>query len=139
MFDKAAKKKFIGILADNTLIISAGELIERGNHEVIIRALARINNPEIYYAIAGKEQLKDYLSDLAKELGVSDRVSFLSFGTAVFKLYHVAAISACSSKIEGLGLSGMEVMAAVAPFEISNALNVIWNIYREIVEDKNEC
>lgn len=86
-----------------------------------------------------KNSSKTILSDLAKELGVSGRVSFLGFGTAVFKLYHVVAISACSSKIEGLGLSGVEVMAAVAPFEISNALNVIWNIYREIVDDKNEC
>ena len=156
----------------------------------------KINNPDIYYAIAGKGPLKDYLSDLAKELGVSDRVIFLGFRTDVFELYHAADISAFPSKIEGLGLAGVEAMAAgvplvssnvhgildyvidgktgyaidpkdvdgyaeaikkladnpelrvsmkedciaaVAPFEISNALNVMWDIYREILGDKNEC
>lgn len=193
--DKAAKKESIGVPADKILIISAGELIERKNHEVIIRALAKINNPDIYYAIAGKGPLKDYLTELAKELGVSDRVIFLGFRTDVFELYHAADISAFPSKIEGLGLAGVEAMAAgvplvssnvhgildyvidgktgyaidpkdvdgyaeaikklvdnpelrasmkedciaaVAPFEISNALNVMWDIYREILEYKEE-
>ena len=31
-----------------------------------------------------------------------------------------------------------DCIAAVAPFEISNALNVMWDIYIEILEDKNE-
>ena len=193
--DKAAKKESIGVPADKILIISAGELIERKNHEVIIKAIAKINNPDVYYAIAGKGPLKDYLSDLAKELGVSDRVIFLGFRTDVFELYHAADISAFPSKIEGLGLAGVEAMAAgvplvssnvhgildyvidgktgfaidpkdvdgyaeaikklvdnpelrasmkddciaaVAPFEISNALNVMWDIYREILEYKEE-
>lgn len=194
--DKVAKKESIGVPADKILVISAGELIERKNHAVIIKALAKINNPDIYYAIAGKGPLKDYLSNLAKELGVSDRVALLGFRTDVFELYHAADISAFPSKIEGLGLAGVEAMAAgvplissnvhgildyviegktgfackpnnvdafanaietlanskklrdsmkehclraVEPFEISNALNVMWNIYKEVLVDRNEC
>lgn len=189
--DKAAKKESIGVPADKILLLSAGELIERKNHEVIIRALAKLHDPNIYYAIAGKGPLRGYLSDLAKELGVSDRVIFLGFRTDVFELYHAADIGAFPSKIEGLGLSGVEAMAAgvplvssnvhgildyvmdgktgfaidpkdvdgyakaikkladdpelrasmkddciaaVAPFEISNALNVMWGIYDEILK-----
>lgn len=189
--DKKAKKESIGVPADKTLIISAGELIERKNHEVIIKALAKINNTDVYYAIAGKGPLKEHLEHLAKELGISDRVIFLGFRTDVFELYHAADISAFPSKIEGLGLAGVEAMAAgvplvssnvhgildyvidgktgyaidpkdvdgyakaitrlvdnsdlrenmkenclkaVAPFEISNALHVMWDIYREILE-----
>lgn len=188
--NKAEKKESIGVPADKTLIISAGELIERKNHEVIIRALAKIDNPDVYYAIAGKGPLKDYLSDLAKELGVFERVIFLGFRTDVFELYYAADISAFPSKIEGLGLAGVEAMAAgvplvssnvhgildyvidgktgyaidpkdvdgyakaikklvddpalresmksdclaaVEPFEITNALNVMWDIYKEIL------
>ena len=189
--DKASKKKDIGVPPDKTLIISAGELIERKNHEVIIRALAKINNPDIFYAIAGKGPLKDYLTDLAKDLGISERVLFLGFRTDVFELYHAADISAFPSKIEGLGLAGIEAMAAgvplvssnvhgildyvidgktgyavapndvegfvqaiqklaedpklcermkedclkaVEPFELSNALKVMWDIYKEVLE-----
>ncbi len=188
--NKAEKKESIGVPADKALIISVGELIERKNHEVIIRALAKIDNPDVYYAIAGKGPLKEYLSDLAKELGVFERVIFLGFRTDVFELYYAADISAFPSKIEGLGLAGVEAMAAgvplvssnvhgildyvidgktgyaidpkdvdgyakalkkliddpalresmksdclaaVEPFEISNALNVMWHIYKEVL------
>lgn len=188
--NKAAKKESIGVPADKVLIISAGELIDRKNHEVIIRALAELKNPDIYYAIAGKGELKEYLENLVKELGLDEKVLFLGFRTDVFELYHAADISAFPSKIEGLGLAGVEAMAAgvplvssnvhgildyvidgktgfavapndvsgfakaidnlaenpalresmredclkaVDPFEISNALNVMWDIYKEIL------
>ena len=189
--DKAAKKESIGVPRDKLLILSAGELIERKNHEVIIRALAKINDPNVYYAIAGKGPLREELAELAKELGLSERVIFLGFRTDVFELYHAADISAFPSRIEGLGLAGVEAMAAgvplvssnvhgildyvidgktgyavapddadgfadaikklvddpglresmrsaclaaVEPFELSNALNAMWEIYREILD-----
>lgn len=188
--DKEAKKESIGVPADKVLILSAGELIERKNHAVIIKALAKVADPNIYYAIAGKGPLKDDLQELAQELGIGDRVLFLGFRTDVFELYHAADISAFPSRIEGLGLAGVEAMAAgvplissdvhgildyvvngktgyalnpddvdgfaeairklayepelresmkenciraAAPFEITNALNVMWDIYKEIL------
>ena len=191
--DKAEKKAQIGVPPDKILIISAGELIERKNHEVIIKALAKLRNPEIYYALAGKGPLKDHLANLALDLGVADRVIFLGFRTDVFEIYHAADISVFPSKIEGLGLAGVEAMAAgvplvssnvhgildyvidgktgytidpkdvdgyaaaihklaespelresmradclkaVEPFEISNALRVMWDIYEEILGKK---
>ena len=188
--DRATKKTELGIPSDKTLILSVGELIERKNHEVIIRALAKLGDPDVYYAIAGKGPLRDFLEALATDLGVSDKVKFLGFRTDVLELYHAADISAFPSKIEGLGLAGIEAMAAgvplvssnvhgildyvidgrtgysvpptdvdgfaaaikrlasdpalresmkadclkaVEPFEISNALNTMWDIYREIL------
>lgn len=188
--NKAEKRKEIGVPDEKILVISAGELIERKNHEVIIRALGKLQDPDIYYAIAGKGPLLDRLKQVASEVGISDRVLFLGFRTDVFELYHAADISAFPSKIEGLGLAGVEAMAAgiplvssnvhgildyvidgktgyavppndidgfaaaleklahdpalresmrqncldaVEPFELSNALNVMWNIYKEIL------
>lgn len=123
--DKAEKKAEIGVPSDKILILSAGELIERKNHEVIIRALAKINNPNIYYALAGKGPLKDYLANLASDLGVADRVRFLGFRTDVFELYHAADISVFPSKIEGLGLAGVEAMAAGVPLVSSNVHGIL--------------
>lgn len=191
--DKKAKKQSIGVPEDKLLILSAGELIPRKNHEVIIRALGKLQNPNLYYAIAGKGALKDDLSRLARELGIGDRVLFLGFRTDVMELYHAADISAFPSKIEGLGLAGVEAMAAgvplvssnvhgildyvidgktgfavsptnvdgfaeaidklagdpalrermredclraVEPFELNNALHVMWDIYKEILEQE---
>lgn len=193
--DRLAKRKELGVPNDKILILSAGELIDRKNHEVIIRALGKLNNPDIYYAIAGKGPLRKHLGEVANEVGVADRVVFLGFRTDVLELYHAADISAFPSKIEGLGLAGIEAMAAgvplvssnvhgildyvidgktgfavppndvdgfaeaikkladdpdlrekmksncipaVSPFEISNALRVMWDIYREVLVDIND-
>lgn len=188
--DKTAYKKSLSIPEDGVLILSVGEMIERKNHEVIIRALGKLKNPKVYYAIAGKGSLKDYLERLAKDLGVN--LKFLGFRKDIPELCNAADISAFPSRIEGLGLAGIEAMAAgiplvssnvhgildyvingktgyacdpedvdgfaeaidkliqsnelresmrddcleaVEPFEINNALNVMQNIYREVLED----
>lgn len=188
--DKAEYKRSIGVPEDAVLLLSIGELIERKNHEVIIKALGELGRKDIYYAICGKGPLLDYLKTLADERGIGDRVIFLGFRKDIPELCHTADISAFPSKIEGLGLAGVEAMAAgvplvssnvhgildyvkngetgyacdpcdykafaeaidrlasdnslregmreacikaTEPFEISNALNVMWDIYREIL------
>lgn len=118
--DKAKKRASIGVPSDCFLIISAGELIPRKNHEVIIRALAQIDNPNIYYAIAGKGPLKEYLESLAEKLDVGNRVKLLGFRTDIFELYHASDLCAFPSKIEGLGMAGIEAMAAGIPLISSN-------------------
>lgn len=188
--DKAEYKKSIGVSEDSVLILSIGELIERKNHEVIIRAIGELGRNDIYYAICGKGPLLAELKALSEQLGIGDRVIFLGFRRDIPELCHTADISAFPSKIEGLGLAGIEAMAAgvplvssnvhgildyvkngetgyacdpcdhkafakaidrlvsddslregmreacikaTEPFEISNALNVMWDIYREIL------
>ncbi len=188
--DKKAYKREIGVPEDCVLILSIGEMIERKNHEVIVRALAKVQNPNVFYAICGKGPLREYLEQLANELGVGDRVKFLGFRKDIPELCNTADISAFPSRIEGLGLAGIEAMAAgvplvssnvhgildyvidgktgyaldpedvdgfakaiskladdenlrnemaancwdaVAPFEIDNALHVMWSIYSEIL------
>ena len=118
--DKAKKRASIGVTSDCFLIISAGELIPRKNHEVIIRALAQLNNPNIYYAIAGKGPLKEYLESLSEKLGVENHVKLLGFRTDIFELYHASDLCAFPSKIEGLGMAGIEAMAAGIPLISSN-------------------
>lgn len=123
--DKNEKKQELGLSPQDTLILSAGELIERKNHEVIIRALAMVQNPKLHYAIAGKGPLKEYLTDLAQNVGVAQQVQFLGFRTDVYELYHAADISAFPSKIEGLGLAGVEAMAAGVPLVASNVHGIL--------------
>ena len=189
--DRAEYKEKLGLPKDCVLLLSIGEMIERKNHEVIVRALAQVKNKNVYYAICGKGPLKDHLHDLAVSLGVGDRVKFLGFRKDIPELCNTADISAFPSKIEGLGLAGIEAMAAgvpllssnvhgildyvkdgitgyaispsdvdgfaraievlsssedertnmkdacqkaIEPFEINNALRVMWNIYDEILD-----
>ena len=186
--DKKAYKKSIGVPEDCVMLLSVGEMIERKNHEVIIRALGKLKRDDIYYVICGKGPLKELLTQLSKTLGV--HTVFLGFRTDIPELCNTADMSAFPSKIEGLGLAGIEAMAAgiplissnvhgildyvvdgktgfacnpddvdgfanaietlasnvelresmreaclksVEPFEIHNALNSMWNIYKEIL------
>lgn len=118
--DKVRYKESLGLPGNCILILSIGELIDRKNHEVIIRALARVHNPNIYYAICGKGPLKKHLEQLAKDLGIKGRVRFLGFRNDIPELCNTADISAFPSKIEGLGLAGIEAMAAGVPLISSN-------------------
>lgn len=62
--DKTAYREKIGIPQNAFMIISIGELIERKNHEIIIKALGELKNKNIYYVICGKGILKEYLQQL---------------------------------------------------------------------------
>lgn len=123
--DRAAYKKSIGIPEDCIMLLSVGEMIERKNHEVIIRALSSLQNKNIYYVICGKGPLKEYLSNLAKQLGIADHVVFLGFRKDIPELCNASDISAFPSKIEGLGLAGIEAMAAGVPLISSNVHGIL--------------
>lgn len=123
--DKQAYKKSIGIPEDCVMLLSVGEMIERKNHEVIIRALGKLQNKNIYYVICGKGPLKEHLETLAKELGLSENVVFLGFRRDIPELCHTADISAFPSRIEGLGLAGIEAMAAGVPLVSSNVHGIL--------------
>ena len=123
--DKQAYKKSIGIPEDCVMLLSVGEMIERKNHEVIIRALGKLQNKNIYYVICGKGPLKEHLENLAEGLGLSENVIFLGFRRDIPELCNTADISAFPSRIEGLGLAGIEAMAAGVPLVSSNVHGIL--------------
>jgi len=61
------------------LLLTVGHVSERKGQEVVIRALPHIlrNLPDTHYAMIGLPTLKERLTQLAKQLGVRDRVHFL--------------------------------------------------------------
>ncbi len=118
--DQKQYKRSIGLPENCIMLLSVGEMIERKNHEVIIRALGKLRDKSIYYVICGKGPLKDHLENLAKNLGIAENVVFLGFRKDIPELCNTADISAFPSRIEGLGLAGIEAMAAGVPLVSSN-------------------
>lgn len=123
--DKEAYKLSLGLQSDAIMVLSIGEIIERKNHEVIIRALAEIKNNNIYYLICGKGPLKEHLEKLAEGLDLSNQVKFLGFRKDIPELCNTADISAFPSRIEGLGLAGIEAMAAGVPLVSSDVHGIL--------------
>ena len=116
-FDKSAKRKELGIKVDDFFILSVGELNQNKNQEVIVRAIAKLNNPKIHYFIAGKGAKADYLEELAKRLNVN--LHLLGYRTDIVELLNTADLYAFPSYREGLSVALMEAMAAGLPCVVS--------------------
>lgn len=118
--DRAAKRREIGVPEDAFLLLSVGELNENKNHQVIIKALARLNNPNVHYAIAGVGDKREYLLELASKLGVSEQVHLLGYRKDIPELNYSADVFCFPSLREGLGLAAIEAMACGKPAVVAN-------------------
>ena len=127
--DRVAKRREIGIPEDAVLLLSVGELNDNKNHQVIIKALAKLNNPKIHYAIAGGGEKKDYLLDLALQLGVADQFHLLGYRRDIAEINHCSDIFCFPSIREGLGLAAIEAMACGVPIVTSDVRGI--NDYSE--------
>lgn len=114
------KRKELGVEDSDILVLSVGELQTRKNHEVILRAIAKLQNPNIKYFLCGKGVLQDHLEELAKTLGLQNQVRFLGYRKDVPEIMNAADIFAHPSKREGLGLACLEAMASGLPLVTSN-------------------
>lgn len=117
--DTKSKRKEIGVPENAFLMLSVGELNENKNHQVVIRALARLNDHSVHYAIAGVGDKKDYLLALANELGVSGQLHLLGYRKDIPELNHSADLFCFSSLREGLAVSVIEAMACGLPIACS--------------------
>ncbi|WP_346934841.1 glycosyltransferase family 4 protein [Clostridium sp.] len=111
--DKSKKRKELGILENQIALLSVGELSKRKNHEVVIKALAKINNPNIIYIICGQGDLDKYLKNKAKELNIN--VKFLGFRKDISEISMAVDVFVFPSLQEGLPVALMEAMAAGLP------------------------
>ncbi len=106
-----------GIPADKSLLLSVGELNLNKNHEIVIRAIAKM--PGVYYMVAGQGFLRQKYEALIKELNIEDRVILLGFCNDILDLYNAADLFVFPSFREGLSVSLMEAMAIGLPVACS--------------------
>lgn len=111
--DRDAKRREMGIVPSDILLLSVGELNTNKNHQVVIQALGRLSNLNIHYVIAGTGDQADALKQLAAECGVN--LHLLGYRSDVPELLKAADIYALPSLREGLNVSLMEAMASGLP------------------------
>ncbi len=109
------KRNELGLTSTDIVMLSVGELNKNKNHEIVLRAMAQLNRPDLHYVIAGRGDLKGYLEQLAKDLGVSSQLHLLGFRTDVKELFKMADFFAHPSFREGLSVAVMEAMANGLP------------------------
>jgi glycosyltransferase involved in cell wall biosynthesis len=113
--NKCDKLGILGIPRDAFVLLSVGELNKNKNHETAIKALAKLNNPNVYYVICGEGPLKENLNKLTVELGVEKQVKLLGFRRDIAEFYKVADVFVFPSYREGLPVALMESMVAGLP------------------------
>ena len=113
--DIEKKRKEIGVCENDVVVLSVGELNDNKNHEAVLRAIAKLENQNATYAICGRGEYEEKLKELAKELGVEDKLKLLGYRNDVAEIMKCSDIFAFPSKREGLPVSVMEAMSASLP------------------------
>ncbi|MCB2312023.1 glycosyltransferase family 4 protein [Clostridium tagluense] len=118
--DKLAKRKELEVPEDGFVILSVGELNKNKNHETVIKSLAKLNNPNVYYVICGQGILENYLKNLLKKLGLEKQVKLLGYRRDVAEISKASDVFVFPSVREGLPVALMEGMALGLPVVCSN-------------------
>jgi UDP-glucose 4-epimerase len=119
VIDRRAKREEFGFEDNDFIFMSTGQLSVRKNHEVIIRALAELKNPNVKYLIAGFGEEEDKLKKLVMDLGISSQVVFAGYRSDVKELLHAVDGFAFPSLQEGLPVALMEAMSVGLPIVCS--------------------
>lgn len=125
--DREEYREKIGVKKEDFLVLAVGELSNRKNHQIIIRALAECNIPNAVFMICGNamtsENTKEKLESLVKELNVDLRLTGLRKDIA--EICKCADIGVLPSTREGLGLAGIEMLASGLPVVASNVQGIV--------------
>ncbi|NHC34197.1 glycosyltransferase [Scytonema millei] len=113
--DVARVRHELGLAPEHSLFLSAAEFIPRKRHRDLIQAFAKLNRPNAHLALAGDGRLFEQMQQLAKDLGIQDRVHFLGFRRDIQILTRASVATLLASEQEGLPNCVMESIALEVP------------------------
>lgn len=119
---KNVSGKDLKFSVEEIILISVGRLVKRKAYDYAIEAIAKLPYQNIKYLIVGDGPEKDDLENLAKRLGVSDKVIFLGFLSEEKKFQYLfnSDIYVLSSLHEGFGICLLEAMYCGLPIVATN-------------------
>lgn len=132
VIDKSVKRKELGIPDNAFLVLSVGELNKNKNHETVIKAIAKLNNPNVYYVICGQGILGGYIKNLIKQLGLEKQVKLLGYRRDIAEISKASDVFVFPSFREGLSVALMEAMALGLPVICSKIRGNV-----DLIEDVN--
>lgn len=109
----------LGLVADEVMLLSVGELNKNKNHREIISILPRLKG-NYKYIICGQGAEEQALKDLVQQLGLSQQINFLGYRADIPDILQAADIYCFPSYREGLSVALMEAMASGLPCVVSD-------------------
>ena len=110
-------RSMLGLLPEDTVMLSVGETNENKNHLFVIRSMEKEfhQNPHLKYLICGDGKLFNQYQEEIRNRNLSDQVVLLGFRKDVIEILGIADIFVFPSLREGFPLSIMEAMACGVP------------------------
>ncbi len=125
--DREEYRASLGLSPQDFLVLDVGELSDRKNHGTVIDAVASLKDPDIVLFICGKTVADNltYQALQAQAEASGARVEFLGHRADIPQLCRCADMGVLASKREGLGLSGVEMLASGLPLVTSNVQGIM--------------
>ena len=103
------------------VVLGAGRLQAQKNFPGFLETAAALSRllPEVRFVIAGEGPDRARLENLARRLGIADRVEFLGFVTRMRELYLASDVLFFPSFFEGTPMTVLEAMASGLPIVAS--------------------
>jgi glycosyltransferase involved in cell wall biosynthesis len=118
--DRQLAREQAGIDADDFVILSIGNCEPVKNHEELLKALAQIPEVPFLYLHVGREKEGFPERQLAKELGIEERVRFLGYLENILPVLHASDIYVMPSLREGFSVAAIEALGAGLPGVFTN-------------------
>jgi len=96
-------------------ILTVGTMKAVKNHQLLLRAFARLDQPDTRLMFVGDGAGREALLSLARDLSVTDQVIFAGFHPDPTPFYKTADLFVLSSDYEGFGNVILEAMACGTP------------------------
>ncbi len=100
--------------ASSSLVVCVANLLSGKGQEVLLRAIPLLP-ADAQVALAGRGPLEGRLRELARGLGILERVRFLGYVEEISSVYRAARICVIPSSWEGFGMAAVEAMASGVP------------------------
>lgn len=108
-----------GVVKEDKLIVSVGELDDNKNHATVIKSLAMLEHKNFKYVVCGVGPNKEMLTKMAADVGLSDKVILAGYRSDIPDILHAADLFVFPSFHEGLPVSALEAMACGLPLVCS--------------------
>lgn len=137
--DNQFRKEF-NINDDTTLITSVARFSEEKGHFFLLKSISLFNKllknngeDNIKFLLVGDGVLLDRCKDLAKKLGIAEKIIFTGYRNDIDDILNSSDIFVCHSKSEAFGISILEAMACGLPVITTDSGGT-----REIIDPNGE-
>ena len=117
-FENAQPATFTDVPCDLTRLVFVGRCEAQKDHATLLRALTGV--PDAHLLLVGDGPLRPRLEQMAKSIGIRNRVTFLGWRRDVAAVLKASDIYVHSTHSDGFGIAACEAMAAGLPVVASD-------------------